>query len=230
MQIQKTQNYNFTFGMSQKLASKAVKQAKPIIDDLEQDAYFYGVKVLEFNKNWKGEYGKVKLNIDGDQYEFVTNIKDEKELMRDLSYKNKRYPKYQGSLAQMVDNIRDTFKGVFVRNGKAEYFVADLHPKYPNIIKDRALLLYGNKKTVSNEETQKACEILSNISKTQVELKDLKTIEYKVKAGKYENNERKTAYSYYDDCYEIQYYYMPNKNLIKKRNANDYINEIKLAK
>ena len=229
MEIQEIQNYNFTFGMSQKLASKVVKEAKPIVNDIEKDTFSYGVKVVKFNKNLNGN-NKVELEIDGDPYEFITDITDEKKLMKNLSYKNKSYPKYKGSLAQMVDNIRDTFKGVFVRNGKAEYFVADLHPKYPNIIKDRALLLYGNKKTVSNEETQKACEILSNISKTQVELKDLKTIEYKVKAGKYENSERKTAYSYYDDCYEIQYYYMPNKNLIKTRNANDYITEIKLAK
>ena len=229
MEIQEIQNYNFTFGMSQKLASKVVKEAKPIVNDIEKDTFSYGVKVVKFNKNLNGN-NKVKLEIDGDPYEFITDITDEKKLMKNLSYKNKSYPKYKGSLAQMVDNIRDTLKGVFVRNGKYEDFVADLHPQYPNIIKDKSLLLYGNKKTVNNEETKKACEILSNISNNNVKLKDLKTIEYKVKLGKYANNERKTAYAYYDDCYEIQYYYIPDRNEIKTRNVNDYVTTIKLAK
>ena len=159
---------------------------------------------------WEGDYSKdryLNVNIYDDPYQFKkTEILDGKKLK------------------DMIENIKKTYTGVFVKRIKHEELIPDMLKKQPDIIYDDLVVKYGNTPTEMNLETQLILEKLYKFLYKPIELKDLKTISYIVKTEQgYDNVELRKAYSVYDVPTDTQYLYIPEDGILKRKYDSGYV-------
>ena len=228
MQVPKVSNSDYTFCSLTKTLSSAVQDAAPALRELEQDTFSYGVRILKIGEKSCSGKKLITLEIDGNPYKFRTDIENDEKIAENLFQVDKSSPNYKGSLAEMVDNIRETIRGFFVKEKNHEYFISNLHPTVPDILTNKALIRYGNKQTVDTPETRQICKIMSYVSNNDVKLEDLKTIEYLARSAAFGNNERRIAYSYYDEVYDMQYYFRPEKSSVKAVSGWGHVDKIKV--
>ena len=79
------------------------------------------------------------------------------------------------------------------------------------------LLKYGNAETVPNLATRIAAEKLNRFLHMDVNVYNLKTINYMVNTEEgYDNNDERVAYSVYDDEMDDMYLYLPDEGVLKR--------------
>ena len=129
----------------------------------------------------------------------------------------------------MVDNIKNTQFGSFVKYRNHEYYIPNVFDKVPDIRNDVIAIEHGNAKTEENYLTKMLCKELSQITGQDVNMDNLKTINYlyKTKRG-YSNNILQTAYAFHDSENDMHYMYIAEKNTLKIMAPNGYVMTEKL--
>lgn len=159
----------------------------------------------------------------GDEYVKVDILDKDYNFMLIDGVKN---PK---KLNKMIENIKQTLTGFFVREDKHEYFIPNVSKKIPNISENLYLVENGNAVTELNDETDEVLKFFESTTKEQVNIDDLKTIKYMTRTvNGFDNNVVKTAYSYFDKINNDLYLYMPNKRRLQVLTNSNLIKNIRL--
>ena len=155
----------------------------------------------------------------GDKY-LKINIYDEPYMFKQDEYLTEK------KLKQMINNIEKTYRGFFVKRNCHEELIPYMLKGVPDIVHDDLLIQHGNAKTVSNLESKVAAEKMNRFLYRDVNVDDLKTINYMLKTEKgYDNNESNVAYSVYDEKEDNMYLFIPKDGIVKKMYDNGYVKE-----
>ena len=132
-------------------------------------------------------------------------------------------------LKKMIKNIEDSYTGFFVKRNRHEEVIPNRFNGIPDIIEDNLLIRHGNAKTVPNLETRLAAERLNRFLDMDIDIDDLKTINYMVKTEEgYANNDERVAYSAYDDKEDTLYLYIPDEGVLKKLYDNGFVKNFEI--
>lgn len=133
------------------------------------------------------------------------------------------YDKYK-NIAQMVDNIRKTTMGRFVRDGNREVFVPYILGRTPDVKRDEILVKNGNASNNYYEDFDDIREELECILDRNIERDEMTTINYLNKTVRgFDNNEVKQAYGYTDNEDGTTYLYIPDRNKLQTLLDNGYV-------
>ena len=132
-------------------------------------------------------------------------------------------------LDSMIENIKKTMTGFFIRYDKHEYFIPHILEKSPNIVKHQHIVENGNCVTELNEESKTALNIIESQANGKFDIKELKTIRYLRKPVEgYANNTVEKAFSYFDKLNNDLYLYIPFNNKIQILTNKSFVKNIKL--
>ena len=132
-------------------------------------------------------------------------------------------------LNNMIENIKKTLTGHFVRYDKHEYFIPHVLKEFPDILQHRHAVENGNAPIEMNEETEKAIDVFQAQTKHMCDIKNLKIIKYlRMPDAGYANNILRTAYSYFDSINNDLYLYMPHKHRLKVLTNGGLVKKIKI--
>ena len=190
-----------------------------------------GIKVGKIEKDPMYDFYNVDLKVDGRKYRYKSYEPSKYLVLRSITCSPDGYDKgiYNKSIAKMVDNIRNTQFGSFVKYRNHEYYVPNVFEKVPDIRNDVVAIEHGNEKTKETPFTIILCEKLSEISGQDVNMDNLKTINYlyKTKRG-YNNNVLQTAYAFHDSENDMHYMYIKERGVLKTMAPNGYVMTDKL--
>ena len=132
-------------------------------------------------------------------------------------------------LDDMIENIKKTETGFFIKSNGHEYYTPHILPIIPNIKTQHRVVKIGNAETEINEESEAALKIIESQANEKFDIKNLKTIKYlrKIFNG-YANSTVKKAYSYYDKLNDDLYLYIPQKNKMQIMINDRLVKNIKL--
>ena len=132
-------------------------------------------------------------------------------------------------LDAMIDNIKKTKTGFFIKSNSHEYYAPHIFSVIPDVKKQQRVVEIGNAETEINEEAENAMKIIQSRSEEKFDIKNLKTIKYlrRIFDG-YANCTVKKAYSYYDKCNDDLYLYIPQKNKLQILMKDCFVKTIKL--
>ena len=132
-------------------------------------------------------------------------------------------------LDSMIENIKKSMTGYFIRSGKHEYYAPYILLKAPNILSQRRIVERGNAKTEINEESKAALEVIQSQANKKFNIKNLKTIKYLRRPfDGYANNTIAKAFGYLDKSSDDLYLYIPQKNKMKILINDCFVKKIKL--
>lgn len=175
------------------------------------------------NLSFSGNSDSVSANSEGDKY-ISTDIYD-----KTYRFKVNDETKDAETLNKMIENIKKTLTGYFVRYNTNEYFIPYVLSDFPDILRHRHAVENGNAAIEINEETEKAISVFQSQIKGMLNLKDLKSIKYlRTPEAGYANNVVKTAYSYFDKMNNDLYLYLPQKQKLKVLTSCGLVKKIKL--
>lgn len=166
---------------------------------------------MELVKNSKGEKcARVDIYDTTHLFKLTDEVKDAQEL------------------DTMIDNIKKTLTGFFVRSNNQEYFVPYILNKVPDVLNQQHIVENGNAETVRNEESQEAFKIIQSYGKAKFSIKKLKTIKYLERSFLgYSNNTSENAFSYFDKPNNILYLYIPKNKTLQILTNENYVRNIK---
>ena len=166
--------------------------------------------------------------------EFKTTLKGDKYAKVDILGKTYLFKKTDeieniDSLEPMINNIKGTMTGYFIKNGKHEYFIPNILKKVPNISNAQLVVEHGNAVTEINDDALAALGVMKLFLGENVDIKKLKTIKYLRKPiTHYANNTVEMAYSYFDDLNNDLYLYIPKNKKIQIKSITNYIKNYKI--
>jgi len=176
----------------------------------KSDVSFKGSGIQLFKSAKNNIYAKT--DIFGKEYSFKMD-----DTIRDID-----------TLEEMIDNVRKTLTGKFVRVKNHEYFVPYILNREPNVVSQRYILENGNSVTEYNEEVKNALDVLSACMQKKIKMKDLKTVPYLRKnVPGYANNTVCNVYSYIDSVNDEIFMYIPQRNKVQVAANNGYIYRIR---
>ena len=172
-----------------------------------------GDECLKVHKNKNGDEF-IRCNI----YEKNYNIKLTDE-SRDIAELNK-----------LVENIKKSKSGFFIRYGKHEYFIPYILKKPPEILKHIHTVENGNSPLELSEASVNAKDVIEAHVKRKVNVRYLKAIRYLKRTvdGFDGNTIVKTAYSYFDKKMNDLYLYIPEKKIMQVLFNNEFVKKIHL--
>ena len=174
-----------------------------------------------FNTTFRQE--QVYINKNGEQYLRI-NIYD-----KNYNFKITDEVKDPIKLNNMIENIKKSLSGYFVRRDRHEYFIPYILNKSPNIIYNNILVENGNTLNTIDENYYNIIQILQKQIKNKINTNDLKMIRYLVKPIEgYANNFVNMAYSYLDKVNNDLYLYTQHNKKLEILTNGCFIKNIKL--
>ena len=184
--------------------------------EIYRNALAKDINIVHFEKDPTTQRAAVYLEVEGKPCKFSIYAQNREEACRSLEDNEN-----EKSINTMIQNLRDTLHGEFIRNDNIEVFVPYILERTPDIKKDETLVLNGNpakSKTSQLDETEGTEDIyapfkerLEEFAGHDINSKEIKTIKYLSTPQKgFDNNKVKTAYGYYDKNSERLYLYFPS--------------------
>ena len=161
---------------------------------------------------------------------FQDDINDIKVYIYDKPYffKSTEETKDASILDSMIENIKKTLTGHFMKRGTHEYYVPHVLSTTPDIFEQLNIVEEGTAVTELNEESQNALKIIQSQAKEKLDIKELKTIKYLIKPFKgYINNTLKKAFSCYDRKNDELFLYIPHKKKLQILDNRNFVKNIK---
>jgi hypothetical protein len=231
-----TPNYaSYNHCMSNKIQTNRTENPQTPANSLNFTSSFNSYPVMENNgikidriKNSGNGFYDVNLDIAGEKYKFKSYEPDKYSVLYSINCPDTQYD-YNESIAKMIDNIKQTQSGFFVKYRNHEYYVPNIYEKIPDIRNDMVAIEHGNAETKDNAVTRKICQKLSQISGQEVTLDNLKTINYLTRPHKgYDNNICQSAYAFHDSVNDMHYMYKAENDSLKIMAPNGYVMTEKL--
>lgn len=174
----------------------------------------------------------VDMDIDDKNYKFfVFSTGKLNALNQSLNYEDEN-PE-PDTLTEQVKNIKDCYRGRFVRIRNEEHFIPFVKDGIPDVKKDKLLIKYGNARTddgFGGLFRERAKDAIEDKLGTIIDETELKPIEYIVKnpdsLSSYANVEndntiRKKAFGYYDKQTGTRcIYFYDSKNVVTNKDNN----------
>ncbi len=131
-------------------------------------------------------------------------------------------------LDSMIENIKKTITGHFVRHGYHEYYIPHVLRTTPDILDQLHIVEEGNAETEINEESQNALKIIQSYAKEKLDIAEMKTIKFIIRPFKgYVNNTLEKAFSYYDNINDELFLYIPHKKKLQILNNSNLVRNIR---
>lgn len=172
--------------------------------------------------NNRGSSNNIFINLNGDRCKkfYIFDKEYIFKLTDDMA--NDKIPN------KMVDNIRKTMTGYFVRSMNKEYFIPHILDKTPHVLRQSHVIKYGNVPTERNEESKAAFKIINSCTKAKLDIKNLKTIKYLHRPiNGYSNNVVEKAYSYSNISDSTIYLYIPKENRMQILSSDNHVKDIR---